>query len=74
VAEMALIGKALGRYNLYLGGNAVGSRLARLTHENINEAEILAILRQWISRWTNERHPRERFGDFFTRVESRHES
>ena len=33
LAEIALVGKAPGRFNLFLGGNADGARLNRLAHE-----------------------------------------
>ena len=68
VAEIGLVGKALGRYNLYLGGNFAGQRLNRLYRENIDEAEILETLRPIIRRYADQRQPGERFGDFVIRV------
>ena len=40
VAEIALIGKGPGRYNLLLGGDGKGARLNRLFRENLAEAAI----------------------------------
>lgn len=41
LAEIGLIGKALGRYNLYIGGNRIGNRIPKIYKENITEKEIL---------------------------------
>lgn len=67
LAEISLIGKAIGRYNLYVGGNREGTRIPRLFKENITEAEILEILETWIAQWANQRKPNEGFGDFSIR-------
>jgi len=68
LAEVALVGKAPGRYNLHLGGDGRGQRLNVLYLENIDEPAILAALDAAFARWSAERHPGERFGDFAWRV------
>jgi sulfite reductase (NADPH) hemoprotein beta-component len=68
LAEVALVGKAPGRYNLHLGGDGRGQRLNRLYRENIDEAAILAALDEAFARFAAERQPQERFGDFAWRV------
>ncbi len=68
LAEVALVGKAPGRYNLHLGGDAFGVRLNRLYRENIDEAEILAVLDRSFGRWRRERGVAEAFGDYADRV------
>ncbi len=68
LAEVALVGKAPGRYNLHLGGDAFGVRLNRLYRENIDEAEILAVLDRSFGRWRLERGSAEAFGDYADRV------
>jgi sulfite reductase (NADPH) hemoprotein beta-component len=68
VAEIALVGKAPGKYNLYLGASASGDRLNALHRENIGEQQILDTLRPLIHRYAAERHPAEGFGDFLVRV------
>ena len=68
MAEIALVGKAPGRYQLWLGGNAAGTRLNRVFKDTVKEAEIEAELRPLLIRWKNERQPSERFGDFCSRV------
>jgi sulfite reductase (NADPH) hemoprotein beta-component len=68
MAEIAFVGKAPGRYQFWLGGNAAGTRLNRVFKEVIKDAEIEAELRPLLTRWKNERLPGERFGDFAARV------
>jgi len=68
VAEIALTGRAPGKYNLYLGGGFHGERLARMVRENIGEAEILSVLEDLLGRYAGERQQGERLGDFVERV------
>ncbi|VAX77107.1 Sulfite reductase [NADPH] hemoprotein beta-component [Serratia symbiotica] len=64
LAELGLVGKAVGRYNLYLGGNREGTRIPRIYRENIKEDEILKEIDYLVGRWAKERHEDEGFGDF----------
>ena len=68
LAEIGLVGKAIGRYNLFAGGNRIGTRIPRLYKENITEPEILAILDEWIGAWARERETDEGFGDYAIRA------
>ncbi len=68
LAEIALVGKAPGRYNLYLGASARGDRLGALYLENAAEPQILAALRSLLPRYAAERLPLEGFGDFTVRA------
>ncbi|ALV91263.1 MULTISPECIES: assimilatory sulfite reductase (NADPH) hemoprotein subunit [Pantoea] len=68
LAELGLVGKAPGRYNLHIGGNRMGTRIPRMYRENINEGEILASIDELVARWATERHADEGFGDFVIRV------
>lgn len=68
LAEIGLVGKAPGRYNLHLGGNRIGTRIPRMYRENISEEEILSTLDQLVGRWSAEREVGEGFGDFAVRV------
>jgi sulfite reductase (NADPH) hemoprotein beta-component len=68
VAEIALTGRAPGKYNLYLGGGFHGERLNSLYAENIGEDRILEILSEKLSAFARERGSGERFGDFVTRT------
>lgn len=67
LAEVGLVGRAPGKYNVYLGGNKVGTRIPKLFLDNVAEAEILAQLDQLIGRWSTERQAGEDFGDFVIR-------
>ena len=68
IAEIGLVGKGPGRYNLYLGAGFAGDRLGCLYRENVNEAEILEALSPLLERYASERNNRERFGDFLIRA------
>ncbi|MFS2225404.1 assimilatory sulfite reductase (NADPH) hemoprotein subunit [Pantoea sp. B65] len=68
LAEIGLVGKAPGRYNLHLGGNRIGTRIPRMYRENINEEEILASIDELVGRWAQEREAGECFGDFTIRA------
>ncbi|MEO6992573.1 MAG: NADPH-dependent assimilatory sulfite reductase hemoprotein subunit [Lacunisphaera sp.] len=68
MAEIAFVGKAPGRYQLWLGGNASGTRLNRVFKDTVKDPEIEAELRPLFLRWKNERNGAERFGDFCSRV------
>jgi sulfite reductase (NADPH) hemoprotein beta-component len=67
LGEIALVGKAPGRYNLMLGADARGQRLNVLHRENIDETEILATLDPLFARYAADRDDREGFGDFLVR-------
>ncbi|QYJ86843.1 assimilatory sulfite reductase (NADPH) hemoprotein subunit [Shewanella mesophila] len=67
-AEIGLVGKAPGRYNLYLGASFEGTRLNKLYRENIQEAEILSELDGLFARYVSEREAGETFGNFTVRV------
>ncbi len=68
LAEIALVGKAPGKYNLYLGASANGDRLNALHRENIGEQQILETLQPLFQRYAAERQPNEGFGDFVIRA------
>ncbi|AHV97538.1 assimilatory sulfite reductase (NADPH) hemoprotein subunit [Paenibacillus sabinae] len=68
LAELAFIGKAPGKYNMYLGGSFTGDRLSKLYKENIGETEILGTLGPIFNRYAKERESGEHFGDFVIRA------
>lgn len=68
LAEIGLVGKGPGKYNLHLGGNREGTRIPRMYRENISEDDIFAELDTLIGRWATERHDNEAFGDFVIRA------
>jgi sulfite reductase (NADPH) hemoprotein beta-component len=68
IAEIALTGRAPGKYNLYFGGGFHGERLNKMYLENVGEAAILEALSDILGRYARERQPQERFGDFAIRA------
>jgi len=68
LAEIALVGKNLGKYNLYLGGGFAGDRLNKLYREGLADEEIVSALEPIIHRYARERNPGEHFGDFTIRA------
>ncbi|QDI91913.1 assimilatory sulfite reductase (NADPH) hemoprotein subunit [Salicibibacter halophilus] len=68
LGEIGFIGKAPGKYNLYLGAGFAGDRLNKLYRENIGEAQILEELQPIISAYAKERNEGERFGDYVVRA------
>jgi sulfite reductase (NADPH) hemoprotein beta-component len=69
LAEIGLIGKAPGLYNLLLGGDRVGQRLNALYRESLDESAILTELDGLFARWAAQRQPAEGFGDYTRRIE-----
>ena len=68
LAEIGLVGKALGRYNLYLGGDYAGTRLNRLYRENADTEEIFAALEPILREFAAKRRSGEHFGDYVIRA------
>jgi sulfite reductase (NADPH) hemoprotein beta-component len=68
LAEVGLVGKGPGKYNLHLGGNREGTRIPRMYRENIDEKEIMRELDELIGRWAKEAEAKESFGDFVIRA------
>jgi sulfite reductase (NADPH) hemoprotein beta-component len=53
---------------VYLGGGGSGNRLAKLYIDSADEEAILAALGPLLKRYSEERLPGERFGDFVVRT------
>jgi sulfite reductase (NADPH) hemoprotein beta-component len=67
LAEIGLVGRTPGKYNLYLGAAFDGSRLNKLYRKDLGHDEIVAALTPLIERYAREREAGERFGDFVIR-------
>lgn len=65
LAEFGLVGKALGVYDLHLGGDVLGERLNQIYKENLDEEGILAELSGLFGEFSRERGSGELFGDWF---------
>ncbi|MEH6531277.1 MAG: assimilatory sulfite reductase (NADPH) hemoprotein subunit [Photobacterium frigidiphilum] len=68
LAEIGLVGKAPGRYNVHLGGNRNGTRVPKMYRENITVPQIMDEIDLLVGRWANEREDDEGFGDFTVRA------
>jgi sulfite reductase (NADPH) hemoprotein beta-component len=67
LGEIGFVGKAPGKYNLYLGASFKGDRLNKLYKENINEQQILDELNPLFKDYADQRSKGEFFGDFVIR-------
>ena len=67
IAEIAFVGRAPGKYNVYLGGGFAGQRLSKLYRESVPSTEIKNLLAPVIAHYARERNDGERFGDFCIR-------
>jgi len=68
MAEIGFVGKAPGKYNIYLGGNQASTRLNRVFKESVKVDDITKELRPVLERFSTERAGAERFGDWCDRV------
>src|SRR5919106_2425960 len=67
LAEIGLVGRGPGKYNLYLGAAFDGTRLNKLYQKDVGHDEIVAALTPLIEGYARERDTGERFGDFVIR-------
>jgi sulfite reductase (NADPH) hemoprotein beta-component len=68
MAEIAFVGKAPGRYQVWLGGDVSGTRLNRVWRDVVKDPDIENELRPVLARFVKERNSGERFGDWCDRV------
>jgi sulfite reductase (NADPH) hemoprotein beta-component len=69
LGEIGLVGKAPGKYNLYLGAGLDGMRLNKLYRPAIPHEEIISELRPVLEDFSKHRLENETFGDFCIRKE-----
>lgn len=68
VADIGLVGRSLGKYTIFLGGNPEGTRLNTQYRDLVPEAELANALRDVLQVYLNNRQPGERVGDWANRV------
>lgn len=67
LGEIGFVGKAPGKYNLYLGASHQGDRVNKLYKENIDETQILTELDPIFENYAANRKKDEFFGDYVIR-------
>ncbi|MGC9034263.1 MAG: NADPH-dependent assimilatory sulfite reductase hemoprotein subunit [Verrucomicrobiia bacterium] len=67
-AEVAFVGKAPGKYQIYLGGNESNTRLNKLYKDNVKDTDLASELYPLLKRFCQERKEGERFGDWCART------
>lgn len=68
LGEIAFIGRAPGKYNLYLGAAHNGERLNKLYKEMLDEQGILEALEPLLAGFSRQRKEGESFGDWVIRA------
>ncbi len=68
LGEIGFVGRAPGKYNIYLGAAFDGSRLNKLYKPSVKSEEIVNELAPIIRRYATERQEGEHFGDFTIRA------
>ncbi|NBX00938.1 sulfite reductase, partial [bacterium] len=63
-AEIGFVGKAPGKYNLMLGGNREGTRLARTWRESVLADELPVAIGELFKQYAKERKAGQAFGDW----------
>jgi sulfite reductase (ferredoxin) len=68
VAEVALVGRSLDKYMVYIGGDVAGTRLARPFLDLVPLGSVAGTLKPLFERYRDQRHGAEDFGDFCDRL------
>ena len=66
-SDIGIVGKARGRYTVYLGGNVAGTRLSFKFLDMVPLDEIVPTLVPLLETYHSERYDGESFGDFCVR-------
>lgn len=67
-ADIAFVGRAPGKYALYVGGSHRGDRLVGLEKKSVNLEHLAAEVRAYLEDFARNRLPGETFTDFFGRT------
>lgn len=68
MAEIGLVGRTPGVYNLYLGASHTAMRMNKLYKRDVDDAAIVAALTPLFESFAKDRLPGEKFGDFVVRT------
>ena len=67
LARIGFVGKTLGKYTIYVGGNVQGTRLGFIYKDLIPQADLVPALTPLLHDYKANRHGNESFGDYCTR-------
>ena len=67
-ADIGLVGKAKGKYTLFLGGNRIGTRLAFIYKDLVPAEDVISEIRKVLGHFKQHRDTDESFGDFCDRL------
>ena len=67
-ADIGLVGKAKGKYTVFVGGTRIGNRLAFIYKDLVPFESIVTALKPLFVAFKNQRNGSESFGDFCSRV------
>lgn len=66
--DIGLVGKAIGKYTVFLGGNPEGTRVGFVFQDMVPGDEIATTLSPLFAAWKADRSESESFGDYCARV------
>jgi len=66
-SDVGLVGRAAGKYTVYLGGRLLGNRLNFIYKDMVPEAELCSTLALVLAYFKQDHQPAETFGDFCDR-------
>ncbi len=67
LGEIGFVGKAPGKYNVYLGAGFAGDRLNKLYRQSVKQEAIVPLLQPILEDYARSRTDGEAFGDFVVR-------
>ncbi|HKG95405.1 MAG TPA: NADPH-dependent assimilatory sulfite reductase hemoprotein subunit, partial [Gemmatimonadaceae bacterium] len=67
-ADLAFVGRSPEKYQVFVGGSMLGTRLGVQLADLVPRAQLVATVRPLFERYRDQRLPGERFGDFCHRV------
>ncbi|MCM2371208.1 NADPH-dependent assimilatory sulfite reductase hemoprotein subunit [Aporhodopirellula aestuarii] len=67
-ADLALVGRAVGKYTMFTGGGWLGNRLAEIYKDSVKDDEVVDEMVGLFSAFKANREGSESFGDFCARV------
>jgi sulfite reductase (ferredoxin) len=65
--DIGLVGKSVGKYTMFLGGNPEGTRLGFIYKDSVPAEDIVSVLTPLLSAYKTGRQGAESFGDFCAR-------